>query len=214
MHVSINPTELLVPVRWVAAVLLAALLAGGCSNPTSGPEGTAVIWLEAQAARDVDTLYGLLDGPDRARFETLHKTLVASAALIEKAIPSAESAAAHAAIGTDVLSQGTDPQDGPADPKALFAQLLGQSGEAVKLSTTERWGIRPRTTAARDGATLVTTWGGDSVLVVEIGDAFTVRLDPDDSARLDALLATAGSNHARLSQLQQTRQRQRFGASR
>jgi hypothetical protein len=207
MHLSTNPTGSLVRARCRAAVLLAAFFLGGCSNPTSGPEGTAVAWLEAQASRDVDALYGLLDGPDRVRVETLHKTLVASAALIETAIPKAESAAAHAAIGTDVLTES-------ADPKMLFGQLLAQSGEAISLSTTERWGMRPRTTAGRDGATLVTTWGGDSVLVVENGDGFTVRLDPDDSARLDSLLATARSNHARLSQLQQTRQRQRFGAPR
>ena len=176
----------------------------GCAAPTEGPGKAAVDYLNAVAERDGEAVWAMLTPETHTRLASLFGTLRKTRSLVLEHYPEASRKEALAASGAGIVA------DVP-DPKGLFLRLFTGAGEAAEKTTMHRFGVRPRRTEpGTDGRTVVTSWGGDAVTVVEIGGAWRVTLNAEDSSRLEKLEATAERNHGRIAKAVQGITSKRF----
>lgn len=176
----------------------------GCQAPETGPEAVAYDYLHALAARDAIKVYALLTPETRTRLKRLHDQLLETRSLIQRYYPASKRKEAMAATGADVLREADTPEK-------LFVVLLERAGTRAELHRLQQFGTRPREVARGKNVTIVTTWGGDQVRLVAIGDGWFVALGEQDASRLEKLEAMAERNLARVRQVVTEARTKRFG---
>lgn len=186
-------------------LLIAAMVVwGGCKQPGDGPEQAAQDYLYALAARDAEAIHPMLTPETRSRLARLHDMLVKTRGLIKAHYPASKRKEAMEATGTSVIDEAETPE-------ALFMVLVARSGDKADLTGLQKAGTRTKDVVEGAERTVVTTWGGDNVYLVKVGDRWYVALDPDDDSRLEKLEAMAERNLGRVQNAVKATRKHQFG---
>ncbi len=193
----------------LAAASLCALSLGltsvGCASADDARASAATSWLTALAGRDAASAYALLGPIPRRKLAELYDVLRDTRDRIVREIPAPNRAATLAATGLAGLTDG--------GPEALFGELFALSGTGTELGVFGRTGLRPKRLEGDQGQSTVTTLGGDTVsLVQDDTGAWRIALPAEDMAHLEALMATANQNQARVNEALRALGERRYGA--